>query len=344
MRQNEQIVIERGVENTKYQKIMRTLQFITFLILGISLVHSYENITIDIELDQPNALKGYNVIVRFFIEKVVQPKAISTFFDKAGIYNNDQMENYFKNTKWQTILKDFSSVFLGFGIIAVLGVLTVILIIILGFITCCCRCCCSTKKDKEPESKDTCRRITCGTILFILCLTIVAVGCFGIYSSQYIAKEIKYSNMLTDINKSVKVLNPYISMARRDLSSNVREVINSTGKIVKADIKNFPGNTFKRFDDSLNIKSNLQIVKSVSENGDNLELNFGIMGTKKTEYQGNRETLSNELKTVRPQITTTLKDDNCNVPLCNTLKGEVDDLVPVADFSQLGKIYLNFKI
>ncbi|CAD5125560.1 DgyrCDS13763 [Dimorphilus gyrociliatus] len=320
---------------TEREGNMRTLIIFAVVISNLSFAYSYSNLTVDVDLDQQTGLKPYNVLVRFFIEKVVQPRGMSRFLDRAGIENRNDFDNYWKNTKWQTMVKDLSYVFIGFGIIGLLGVLTVIFIMFCGVITCCCRCCCTSKKDREPGNKDSCKRIVCGTFLFVLCLVVAAVGCIGIFSSNYLSQQIRYDNMMTDINSAFKVINPFIGMARKDLESDLKDVIVNAGDEVNRELFTFPIDTFERFDKSLKIKDSLSKITKACQQSTQLEQGFNNMGTGKGSYAGIKTSLDNSLTTSRNNINGLLTNAQCNVAECGQLLSQLPDLKTEADFSNL---------
>lgn len=284
-----------------------------------------------------DGLKPLVKFVHFFLHKIVQPKKIDVFLKRANVTDYDSLQNYFKERNWKTIVKDMSKVYLGFAIITLIGVFTILGLLISAFITCCCRCCCSKKPKFDKGGKDTCKRTCCGFVLFIIALFCAGLCVVGALAGTHLAKELKSENILNDFENSSNIINFYISRTKSNLTTTIVVTINDTEINVTNQLKKFPNTVFENFDNNIgNVNDNLNYMLYIS-NRTELKQSYGSLTNNSKAYNKTlydlQEYLNNLEKTINDSCSSLSKD-------CKEIWKEFKELKPTANFENLSEYIL----
>ncbi|CAD5125559.1 DgyrCDS13762 [Dimorphilus gyrociliatus] len=318
---------------------MKILIF-SFLALSTFLIVRCSNITDGSELESrsrvKNGLEPLVKFVHFFLHKVVQPKTIDVFLNKAEITDYTSWQNYWRNTNWKTIVNHMSKVYLGFTIITLIGVFVIVGLLISGLVVCCCRCCCSKKPKIDEGGKDTCKRTCCGFILFIISLFCVGLCVVGAVAGTHLAREIKAENFPKDFEDISLVINSYISSTKSNMTKTITNTISETRDQVNDKLTVFPQSVFTNFNREIkDVNSTFNSIIRTS-NRNQLASSYTDMKFSSGNYSASRGQLTTSLTTLKSDISTKLQ--TCSSDECTRAKELLKIMRPEADFSNLKSV------
>ena len=278
---------------------------------------------IDEYLDGP--LNPVYEMTEFALESVIQPNYLTDLEEDIGkefVVPDDFLESFEDN--WE----EWVVYFMGYTVLASIGVLLILFVPLVGMIVACCRCCgnCGGRPRAMEGKCSVCKRVCCGVTFFIvtsaITLGVICMFAFNAEISQRIYTE--EGNIWDELSSNLKNVEKYFDDTVDEMDTKILDEYVVKKDVLIKMLEEIPTDAVGFINNETEVLDDLNELLSFSNNLTYINESL----TTATHLQGglNKTLLDLEIETEELRIETFNLLSNCTTVECEEVKNATADL------------------